>query len=609
MTEQMLIVLGILAGAVVLWSWGRPRADIVAVLVVLGLLLSRVLTPQESFAGFGDPVVILMAAVFIVGEALVNTGVVHRLSVFLLKVGGNSETRLIVLVMLLAGGIGAFMSSTALVAMFIPVVLAITGRTGLNRKRMLMPLAVAATIGSMMTLISTTPSMIIANILSTRGLPPLGFFSWTPFGLSVLAAGIAFMLLGRGLLSKQSKVEAARSRTPSAYDLLDSYGLTPWWHRLQVPEGSPLIGRSVAQLRSLYDRFGVMPVGLEKSAKGKTAFLPALPETIFETGDAIFVIVPEEQAQQFIETQQLIKLPRLEERQAHEALQEIGVAELMLAPESKLIAKTVGEIEFRARYHVSVLALRHRGERLTTNLAHHRLDFGDTLLIAGGWDDISRLREDRENFVVLTLSAEYQERLPARRRAPVAVAILAMMALVMASGLIHVSATALLAALAMLATRCVPLDAIYRVVSWKTLVLVAGMMPLATALTKTGITAMIAQGLVTALGSAGPIAMLVVVFLFAALIGLFLPNAATALLIAPVAIEAAQALHVSPAAFAMTVSISCSASFVTPVSSTWNLLIMEPGGYAFGDYVKVGLPLLFLTMLITVTLVRLIYPL
>jgi di/tricarboxylate transporter len=160
----------------------------------------------------------------------------------------------------------------------------------------------------------------------------------------------------------------------------------------------------------------------------------------------------------------------------------------------------------------------------------------------------------------------------------------------------------------MLATRCVPLDAMYRVVSWKTLVLVAGMMPLATALTKTGITPMIADGLVTALGSAGPIAMLVVVFLFAALIGLFLPNAATALLIAPVAIEAAQALHVSPEAFAMTVSISCSASFVTPVSSTWNLLVMEPGGYSFGDYVKVGLPLLFLTMLITVTLVRLIYP-
>jgi di/tricarboxylate transporter len=279
----------------------------------------------------------------------------------------------------------------------------------------------------------------------------------------------------------------------------------------------------------------------------------------------------------------------------------------MLAPESKLIGKTVSESEFRSRYRVSVLALRHRGERLTANLAPHRLDFGDTLLISGSWDDISRLRELRGDFVVLTLSSEYQERLPSRRRAPVAVAILVMMAAVMAFGLMDISAAALLAALAMLATRCVPLDAIYRVVGWGMIVLIAGMMALVTALTKTGATAMIAHGLVTALGSVGPIGMLIVVFLAVALFSMFLSNNAAAILIAPVAIEAAQALNVSPEAVAMTVAISCSASFVTPVSSTWNLLVMEPGGYSFGDYVKVGLPLLFVTMLITVTLVRLIY--
>src|SRR5512137_1723886 len=204
MTEQMMIVFGILAGAVALWSWGRPRADIVAVLIVLGLMVSRVLTPQESLAGFGDPVVILIAAVFVVGAALENTGIVHRLSLGLLKLGGGSETRLIVLIMLLVGVLTAFMSSTAVTAMFIPVVLAISGKTGLNRKRMLMPLAVAATIGGMMTLISSLPNMIVVNILSERGLPPLNFFSVTPFGLSVLVVGIAFMVLGRGLLGKKS---------------------------------------------------------------------------------------------------------------------------------------------------------------------------------------------------------------------------------------------------------------------------------------------------------------------------------------------------------------------------------------------------------------------
>jgi di/tricarboxylate transporter len=603
----MLIVFAILAVAITLWSWGRPRTDIVALLVVLGLLLSHVLTPQEAFAGFGDPVVILIAAVFVVGAALENTGIVHRVCQVLLKLGGGSEIRLIVLIMLFVGGFTAFMSTTAVTAMFIPVVIAISARTGLNRKRLLMPLAVAATIGSMMTLISSPPNMIVVNILRERGLTPPGFFSFTPFGLSVLVVGIAFMLLGRGLLSKQSAAEVDRTKAPGFNDLIDFYGLTSWWNRLQVPEGSPLIGRPVAQLRSLYDRFGVTLVGFEKIVKGKTKFLPALPETIFEANDTIFVVISEEQAPQFIGTQQLIKLPRLDKRQAYEALQEFGVAEVMLAPGSMLIGKTVSETDFRSRYHVSVMALRHRREQMTRNLGRHQLDFGDTLLIAGAWNDISRLGNKREDFVVLTLSREYQERLPARRRAPVALAILAIMVVAMASGLIHNTAVALLTALAMLAARCVSLDNVYRVVSWKTVVLVAGMIPLATALSKTGITTMIAHGLVTALGSAGPTAMLVIVFLAAALVGLFLTNSATTLLIVPVAIEAAQALGVSPIAFAMTVVIACSASFVTPVSSPWNLLVMEPGGYSFGDFVKIGLPLLFLTLIITVTLVRLIY--
>src|SRR5215471_500426 len=216
MTDQMLLVFGVLAGAVGLFAWGRPRADLVAILVVLALMVSRVLTPQEALAGFGDPVVLLIAAIFIVGEALVNTGVAHRLGDVVLKVGGGHETRLIVLIMLLVGGIGAFMSSSAIVAMFIPVVLAIANKTGLNRKRMLMPLSVAALISGMMTLIASSPNMIIENILRARGVTPLGFFSWTPFGVAVLTAGIAFMLLGRRLLSKRTADDDAGTKLPGA---------------------------------------------------------------------------------------------------------------------------------------------------------------------------------------------------------------------------------------------------------------------------------------------------------------------------------------------------------------------------------------------------------
>ena len=227
MTDQMLIVFGVLVSAIGLFALGRPRADIVAILVVLALMLTRVLTPQESLAGFGDPVVILIAAIFIVGQALVNTGIAHRLGEVVLKAGGRNETRLIVLIMLLAGGIGAFMSSSAIVAMFIPVVLTIANKTGLNRKRLLMPLSIAALTSGMMTLIASSPNMIIDNTLRARGLAPFGFFSWTPFGLAVLATGILFMLAGRRHLSEQlAGVDAAATTAPRAYELVGSYGLS-----------------------------------------------------------------------------------------------------------------------------------------------------------------------------------------------------------------------------------------------------------------------------------------------------------------------------------------------------------------------------------------------
>jgi di/tricarboxylate transporter len=609
MTGPMLIVFGILAGAIGLFAWGRPRVDIVAILVVLALILSRVLTPREALAGFGDPVVVLIAAIFIVGEGLVNTGVVHRLGEAVMKLGGGNETRLIVLIMMLAGAIGAFMSSSAIVAMFIPLVLTVASKTGLNSKRMLMPLSVAALISGMMTLIASSPNMIIESTLRGHDLAPLDFFSWTPFGLAVLAAAIAFMLAARDLLSKQLVARDAAASAPSARDLVASYDLTNRWHRLRIPAGSSLIGRSVAQMKRLYDDFGAVLVGFEKRPHGKLQFSPALPESVFETDDTVFIVADKEQARQLVQTFRLVELPHLDEHTRAEALQELGAAELMLAPESTLIGKIVGDLEFRSRYGVSVLAIRHRGEVLTADLTGRALDFGDTLLVAGDWADIGKLWDDRHDFVVLTLPAEYQERLPARQRAPVAVGILVVMVVTMASGLIANSAAALLAALAMIAGGCVKLDAIYRIVSWKTVVLIAGMLPLATALTKTGATDLMAKELVAALGSLGPIAMLAVVFLVSALVGLFVSNSATAVLIGPIAIEAAQTLHVSPYAFAMTVSIACCAAYVTPVSSPVNMLVMEPGGYAFGDYVKVGLPLLFLTMLVTIALVAVIYPL
>ena len=362
--------------------------------------------------------------------------------------------------------------------MFIPVVLTIANKTGLNRKRLLMPLSIAALTSGMMTLIASSPNMIIDNTLRARGLAPFGFFSWTPFGLAVLATGILFMLAGRRYLSEQlAGVDAAATTAPRAYELVGSYGLADRLHRLRVPVGSPLIDRAVVQIQPLYDRLGVFLLGFEKNRRGATQFLPALPETVCEANDSVFVVAGNDQVQQLIETQNLVELPKLDERQRSEALQEVGAAEIMLTPESTLIGKSLTELDFRSRYRVTVLAVRHRGEPLTTDFVGRPLDFGDTLLVAGGWANIQRLgKNDRESFVLLTLPAEYDELRPARRRAPIAVAIVVAMAVIMAFQLVPNSATALLAALTMVASGCVALDDVYRIISWKTLVLIAGML-------------------------------------------------------------------------------------------------------------------------------------
>ena len=609
MTHHMLIVFGVLGVAVVLFVWGHPRADIVGLLVVAALMTSGVLTPKEALAGFGSPVVILLAAIFIVSAGLVNTGVAQRLGELVVRAGGGNETRVIALIMLLAGVIGSVLNSSAIVAMLIPVALTISNKTGLNRKRMLMPLCVATMIIGMMTLIASSPNILIESIVRERGIaPPLGFFSFTPFGVITLAISIVFMLLvGRNLLSGE-RSEKAGTSAPNAFDVIGSYGLTKRWHRVRILAGSPLIDQSVAAARQpLLERYGLDLLGFERQVDGKTQFSLALPTAVFRADDVVFTLVDERQVAALSAALRCTVTGPQEESKRREVLQDLGVAEVMPAPESKSIGATLGDLDLPESYGVTMLAIRHRGHPLTDNLEAQTLDFGDTLLVGGKWDDITRLSDDRQNFLLLTLPAEYQERFPARRRAPIALGILFAMVVAMALQVLPNADMALIAALAMIAAGCVRPDSIYRLISWSTLVLIAGMLPLATALEKTGATTRIANDLVKLLGSLGPILMLAVVFLVTAVVCLFVSNAATAVLIAPVAIEAALALHVPPQAFAMTVAIACSAAFVTPVSSPTNMLVMEPGGYRFADYVKVGLPMLFLTMLATVALAKVIY--
>ena len=329
-------------------------------------------------------------------------------------------------------------------------------------------------------------------------------------------------------------------------------------------------------MQHLHDSFGVVLVGFEKHPHGKTQFLPALPEVACPRPMTASLSSPKRPRHSNLSKPcNSWSYRNWMSGSAPTRCKTSVAAELMLAPESKLIGKRLGDAEFRSRHRVSVLAIRHRGDAADDEFGQSDAGLWRHALVAGDWADIGKLWDDRENFALLTLPAEYQERLPARHRAPARHRHSDRHGCgdgVRAHSEFRRGACS--RALAMIAGGCVKLDAIYRIISWKTVVLIAGMLPLATALTKTGATELMAKELVATLGALGPTAMLAVVFLVTALVGLFVSNSATAVLIGPVAIEAAQTLHVSPYAFAMTVSIACCAAYVTPVSS--------PGEYA-GD--------------------------
>lgn len=596
----------IFVGAAVLFISNRIRSDVIGVLVVTAMMLSGILTTEEALSGFSNPVLIILIIMFIVSEALTNTGVAQRMGAFVMRVGGESEVKLIALLMLFAGMVGAFMNSTATMGIFIPIAIAVSQKAHLNKKRILIPLGVAALTSGMMTLVASTQNLIASQTLIQAGFENLDFFSFTPIGIAILIVAILYMLLfGRGLLGKPQEEERTGHRR-TVLDLVASYGLQGQVGRYQVMPGSPLIGRTLPQARFRRDH-GVLFLGIDKKLARGRLVSKITSETTFGEGDILVIAGQAEKRDRFSESQVLTLLPQLSSRKRKEFLQEIGLAEILVAPDSRFEGQTLEEIGFRNRYKVTVLGVKRRGEVVTKNVGTTKLNYGDALLVCGGWDDIQKLKQERVHFVVLTLPEESCEVFPARRSAPFAIMTIIAMAASMALEVLPTVTIALLAALVLVMTRCVDIISIYRKISWPTVVLVGGMLPVATALTKTGASDFIAGQWVGLLGQLSPLNMLGVLFFLTASIGWFLPSTATAVLVLPIAIEVAVELGVSPHAFAMTAAIAIACAFVSPISSPTNLLTMEAGRYSHKDFIKVGFPLLCIASVITVLLMGLLY--
>jgi di/tricarboxylate transporter len=592
-----------------MFAINKPRMDAVALIMLTVLPFTGVISMGEALAGFSDPNIVLIAALFVIGEGLVRTGVAQRLGDWLTAKAGSSETLLLPLLMLSVGLMGSVMSSTGAVAIFIPVALRIAQSSGTSPSRLMMPMSVAALISGMMTLVGTAPNLVVNSELTRSGEVGFHFFSFTPFGVPILILGMVYMLWTRRWLAANSKQGAVTASRPSLRDWIERYRLADREYRLRVPAESPVVGKTVGEL-GLRSTSGVSIVAIERSRKFARELIAPTESTELHAGDVLLVDLfrPEVSVETLRERLALEVLPLRGEYFADRS-QEIGMAEVMLTATSDLAGKTVVESKFRTRFGLTMIGLRHGDTAQDRNLRDEKLGIGDTLLVIGLWKDIQRLRIDTTNLIVLNLPAELDDVLPAPGKAPQAVFCLLLMVGLMISGVVPNVQAALIACLLMGALRCIDFETAYRSVHWKSLVLIVGMLPFSLALQRTGGVDIAADLLMSVTGGAGTYVVLGSLFIITALLGLFISNTATAVLMAPIALAVAKDLHASPYPFAMIVALAASAAFMTPISSPVNTLVVGPGGYTFGDFVKVGVPFTLVVMVVCVILVPILFPL
>lgn len=609
LSSSLVWVVMLLLIAIVLFATSKLRMDVIALLVIVAFVLSGTLTLQEALIGFSDPNVFLIAALFVIGEGLVRTGVAYQVGDWLMRVAGQSETRLLVLLMCTVALLGAFMSSTGVVAIFIPVVLNVAARMKTTPARLMMPLAFAGLISGMMTLVATPPNMVVSSELMRTGMAGFSFFSVTPIGVVVLLIGIAYMLVARFWLTTTDSDSLKDGWKRKTFrDLIREYRLTGRARRLAIRTGSPLIGQRLDDLR-LRQRYGANVVGIERWQKFRRIMVSVSGNSELRLNDVLLIDMSasEVDLREFCATQRLEPMVLRGEYFSEQA-RDVGMAEVSLIPDSGLLGKTLQEALFRSRYGLTVVGIRRDGEALEGTLADEALKLGDILLVIGDWKNIRLLHQHKRHFIVLNLPAEVDEVAPASNQAPHALFCLALMVAMMLTDEIPNAIAALIACLLMGQFRCIDMESAYRAVHWPSLILIVGMMPFALALQQTGGVALVVKGLMEIGGDAGPHIMLVCLFLLCALTGLFISNTATAVLMAPIAVAAAEQMQVSPYPFAMIIAIAASAAFMTPVSSPVNTLVLAPGGYRFSDFVRVGVPFTLLVMAVSVVMVPWLYP-
>ena len=621
--HSMTITLIILIITVAMFIWGRVRADIVALSALAALLVLGILTPAEALAGFSSPIVIMMIGLFVVGGAIMQTGLAKLTGNKLMALSRGNETVTFLLVMLVTSFIGAFVSNTGTVALMMPIIMSLAAGSGMQSSRFLMPLAFAGSLGGMLTLIGTPPNLVIDEVLTEAGFKPLAFFSFFPVGIIVIAIGIIVLMpLSKIFLSKKQNGKKKNNRK-SLDDLVDEYQLLDNLHRYIVPskrtaaaidengQMMDIVGKTLKDL-SIQKKYGVSIIEIRNEKKSRLGLVKDVSQNMAKSSstiqvhDTLYIIGEEEKMKRFASDYGLRKM-----KDVKIDFYDLGLTEIVVMPTSNFAGLRIGDANLRKRFGINVLGVKRGDEYITDNLIATKLHVGDMLLVQGEWTNLAHLATDTSNWVVIDQPEKAADKVLLDYKAPVAAAIMLLMIAMMVFDFIPVApvTAVIIAGLLTVFAGCFRnVEAAYKTINWESIVLIAAMMPMSTALEKTGASALVSQGLVDSLGSMGPTALLAGIYFTTSLMTMFISNTATAVLMAPIALVAAQQVGVSPYSFLFAVTLGASMCFASPFSTPPNALVMKAGGYTFMDYVKVGLPLQIIIGVVMTFVLPLLFP-
>ena len=620
----MITTLIILALSAVFFVNGKLRSDLVALCALVLLIVFNILTPEEALSGFSNPIVIMMVGLFVVGGAIFKTGLAKMISSKILRLAGKSELKLFILIMMVTAFIGAFVSNTGTVALMLPIVVSMAASANISPGRFLMPLAFASSMGGMATLIGTPPNLVVDEVLSNAGFTDLSFFSFTPIGVICVLIGLVVLIpLSKFFLVKKEDGKDTKTTTGhSPKELAKKYQLSDNLYRIQIRPGSRIGGKKLQEL-NITQAYNLSILEIRRQSSSQGRFLKTVdqslagPHTELQENDILYVFGPFEKVNQFAKEQNL----ELTDTHVSEyvegaeveklSVREIGIAEVFLMPDSKLINKAVKDSGFRDKYSVNILGIQRKGEYILNDIKDIKMHAGDILLIQGTWDSIARMSQKQSQWVVLGQPLEEASKVTLDYKAPVAALIMVLMIAAMVFDFIPIPpvAAVIIAGILMVLTGCFRnVEEAYKTINWESVVLIAAMLPMSLALEKTGASNLISEKLVSGLGDYGPLVLMAGIYFTTSLLTMFISNTATAVLVAPIALQSAIAINVSPYPFLLAVTVGASMCFASPFSTPPNALVMSAGKYTFMDYVKVGLPLQIVMGIVMVFILPLLFP-